>query len=80
MKKLENAVTKVKAIAITKLTCIDDVTANAEQMPKICRAMGLSRKTGLKSVSLMSIRHLPHVDFGDTTRSPYHPASTALNY
>ena len=41
MKKLENAQTAVSAIDITRLTCSDDVTAKAEQIPSICNAIGL---------------------------------------
>ena len=37
----EQAVTAVNAIDITTLTSSDEVTASAEQMPRICRAMGL---------------------------------------
>lgn len=46
IKKLENAVTKVKAMPITRAFLIEMVTANAEQMPKTCTAMGLFLKWG----------------------------------
>ena len=51
-KKLEKAVTTVNATHMTSVTCSDEVTASAEQMPRICRAMGLFRKIGAVSVSL----------------------------
>jgi hypothetical protein len=41
MKNDEKAVTAVSATDITRLTWSDDVTANAEQIPRICNAIGL---------------------------------------
>jgi hypothetical protein len=41
MKNDEQAVTAVSAIDITTLTSSDEVTASAEQIPKICNAIGL---------------------------------------
>ena len=41
MNKLEKPVTKLTAIAITIAVCNWVVTANAEQIPKICKAIGL---------------------------------------
>ena len=45
---LENAVTKITAIAM--VSDVDNlvVTANAEQIPRICSAIGLFLKTGSK--------------------------------
>tara|TARA_E500000075_G_scaffold129365_1_gene137027 strand:- start:683 stop:925 length:243 start_codon:yes stop_codon:yes gene_type:complete len=50
--KFEKAQTMVNAIHITKATLILDVTARAEQMPKICNAIGLFEKRGSKRVLL----------------------------
>jgi hypothetical protein len=52
MNKLENAVTAVKAKHITTVTCMELVTAKAEQIPKICSAIGLLSKIGPITVSL----------------------------
>ena len=42
MKNDEHAVTAVSAIDITTLTSSDEVTASAEQIPKICNAIAVS--------------------------------------
>ena len=41
MKRLEKPVTSVSAIDITTAVCRFEVTASAEQMPRICRPIGL---------------------------------------
>ena len=46
MNILEKAVTKLTAIAITTAVFNCVVTANAEQIPKICNAIGLLSTTG----------------------------------
>ena len=53
MKKLEKAVTKVKAILITTAVFMLVVTANAEQIPSICKAIGLLPKIGSTNTSLV---------------------------
>jgi hypothetical protein len=47
MNRLENAVTEISATHITRVTFSDEVTASAEQMPRICSAIGLLRNIGL---------------------------------
>jgi hypothetical protein len=59
IKKLENAVTNVNAMHITTVTRSEVVTARAEQMPRICSAMGLFLKSGSVSVSRMLMMLLP---------------------
>ena len=44
---LENAVTSVKANAIINEVDILEVTANAEQIPKTCKVIGLSLTSGV---------------------------------
>ena len=51
MKKPENAVTTVNAIHITTVTRSEVVTASAEQIPRICKAIGLFLKIGSVRVS-----------------------------
>ena len=53
MNRLENPVTSVSAADITSAVCKFEVTASAEQMPRICRPMGLLLKIGLSRTSLM---------------------------
>ena len=47
MNMLENAVTSVSAMDITSAVLRLEVTASAEQMPRICSAMGLFLTRGL---------------------------------
>src|SRR5690606_41287558 len=54
IKKLENAVTKVNATLITSAFATLVVTANAEQIPKICRAIGLLSKIGEVKIVFVS--------------------------
>lgn len=54
IKKLENAVTKVNATHITMALAMLVVTASAEQIPRICRAMGLLSKIGEVKILLVS--------------------------
>ena len=54
IKKLENAVTKVNAIHMTKAFATLVVTASAEQIPKICSAIGLLLKIGVVKILLVS--------------------------
>jgi hypothetical protein len=63
IKKLENAVTSVNAIHITTVTLRDVVTARAEQMPRICSAIGLFLKIGSARVSRMLMRLLPAASY-----------------
>lgn len=52
MNMLENAVTSVSAIDMTRAVFRLEVTARAEQIPRICRPMGLLLKIGLNRTSL----------------------------
>ena len=51
MKKLERLTVTVKATHIIKVGYSLLVTAKAEQIPSICKAMGFSLKTGRKNIS-----------------------------
>jgi hypothetical protein len=53
IEKLEHAVTAVTDSDITNATFKLDVTASAEQIPKICSAMGLLLTMGLIKESLI---------------------------
>mgnify|MGYP007077121662 CR=1 FL=1 len=55
MKKLESVITEVKAIHMIKVTSIFTVTAKAEQMPRICNAIGLLSTIGSNSSFLVSL-------------------------
>ena len=59
IKKLENAVTNVKAIHITKAFFTLVVTASAEQIPRICNAIGLLLKIGVVKIFLVSAKSEP---------------------
>ena len=59
IKKPENAVTTVSAMHITTVTRSEVVTASAEQIPRICRAIGLFLKIGSVSVSRILMRLSP---------------------
>src|SRR5690606_29178421 len=54
-KKLENAVTNVSAIHMVTVVFRLLVTASAEQIPIICRAIGLLSKIGPNSSSLVLV-------------------------
>ncbi|MNF43880.1 hypothetical protein D3C84_249810 [compost metagenome] len=66
MNRLEKPVTRVRAIDITSAVFRFEVTASAEQMPRICRPMGLLWKIGLSRTSLIvgwdMIRPPQHAD------------------
>ena len=47
----EKPVTKMTAIAITKDTDSEEVTAKAEQMPRTCSVIGLLSTSGSSSIS-----------------------------
>ena len=49
--KLDNVTTVVKATHIIKVIYRFPVTARAEQIPRICKAIGLSLNIGFKSTS-----------------------------
>ena len=49
--KLDNVTTVVKATHIIKVIYRFPVTAKAEQIPRICKAIGLSLNIGFKSTS-----------------------------
>jgi len=51
---LEKAVTTITASVMTTAVLRFDVTANAEQTPKICNAIGLFETIGLTIISLVS--------------------------
>src|SRR5690606_26024581 len=78
MNRLEKPVTSVSAIDITSAVCRFDVTASAEQMPRICRPIGLLAKTGLNRTSLtvgLAIFKPPGYAAGRAAgRSPAHQA------
>ena len=61
--KFDNPVTAITAIHITKALSILVVTANAEQMPKICNAIGLLLNIGSYKTSLRFIKLRPHGQF-----------------
>ena len=46
-----------------RVTSIFTVTANAEQIPKICRAIGLFSTIGVKSSFLVSFRDIDFIYF-----------------
>ncbi len=52
--KFEHATTAVNAIHITRVLLIFDVTANAEQIPRICSAMGLLANIGPNKTDFIS--------------------------
>src|SRR5690606_28537814 len=52
MSKLENAVTNVRPKVINKAGSIFTVTANAEQIPRICTVTGLLPSSGSVSSAL----------------------------
>lgn len=52
IKKFDRLTVMVKAIHIISVGYSLLVTANAEQMPNICRATGLSLKIGVNNISL----------------------------
>ena len=51
IKKLEKAQTNVNAIHMTAATLICVVTASAEQIPSICKPIGLLLKIGFNRIS-----------------------------
>ena len=51
MKKLDRVIVAVKATHIIKVGYSLLVTAKAEQIPKTCKAMGLSLKRGANNTS-----------------------------
>ncbi len=51
MNRLEKPVTRVRAMAMTVAVFKFEVTASAEQIPRICRPIGLFWKTGLNRTS-----------------------------
>jgi hypothetical protein len=51
MKRFEKAVTSVSATDMTSAVLRFAVTASAEQIPRICNAIGLLSKTGAKSTA-----------------------------
>jgi len=75
-KKLEKAVTSVSATHITRDTFMLEVTARAEQIPRICRAMGLLSKMGLITISLIFMAITPPRFSGwrEIWRSPLLPS------
>src|SRR5690554_5253499 len=79
--RLENAVTAITARHITILTLMLVVTASAEQIPRICRAIGLLLKIGSKRTCLAvepaMIRPPLHEVFSGTGRSRAHPSSSS---
>ena len=54
MAALEKAVTKVKASAIISEVDICEVTANAEQIPRTCKVIGLSLTSGAVNTFFVS--------------------------
>jgi hypothetical protein len=50
---LDRQITAVNAIHINKVGYKFVVTAKAEQIPKICKAIGLSLKIGFRRISLL---------------------------
>ena len=54
IKKLENAVTVVRAMHMVTVVLRLLVTANAEQIPSICKAIGLLSMTGPNNTFLIS--------------------------
>ena len=52
---LEKAVTAVNAKHITRVVSKPVVTANAEQIPRICNAIGLSSKIGVIKIFFVSL-------------------------
>jgi hypothetical protein len=56
MKKLDNATTEVKAAHITRVTSIFTVTARAEHIPNICKAIGLFSIIGANSSCFDSLK------------------------
>ena len=54
--RFDSDTTDVRAIHIIKVTFKLLVTANAEQIPKICRVIGFSLIKGLRSTSLYCLR------------------------
>ena len=63
IKKFESVITDVKATHMMRVTSIFTVTANAEQIPKICRAIGLFSTIGVKSSFLVSFRDIDFIYF-----------------
>ncbi len=53
MNRFENPVTSVRAMDITSAVFRFEVTARAEQMPRICRPMGLLLKIGSNRTCLI---------------------------
>src|SRR5690554_8184847 len=78
--RLENEVTAMTARHITILTLMLVVTASAEQIPRICRAIGLLLKIGSKRTCLADapamIRPPHHEVFSGTGRNRDHPSSS----
>ena len=56
MDKLENASTKVSERLITTAVLSCTVTANAEQIPKICPEIGLLSQIGVKNTRKALVR------------------------
>src|SRR3990167_3987592 len=82
--RLENPVTRVRAIDITSAVFRFEVTARAEQIPRICKPIGLLLKIGLSRTSLIvgcdMIKPPLFADWRGTGRSRSLPARSAASY
>src|SRR5690606_21014949 len=84
MNMLENAVTNVSAIDMTRAVFRFEVTARAEQIPRICSPMGLLLKIGLKTTSLIvgcdMFTPPQRAAWRGTDQSPFRRARNATGY